>query len=176
MGHINDHCTVEEGALLHWLVPGRHLSNGLRVLMDDQEGDVAEIYVEGHAVDDEEEEDDEDSNFEDEIEDEQEEHDDTEFEGGYEELIDPCEDVLVAHHKNESRKDVEKHIKFVREWYSPSKMDKEKQVVDDQGSQPVASQLNISSVLNDKEILEESSDSEFLSGDDNSSKEDEEVV
>ena len=74
MGHLNDHCTVEEGALLHWLVPRRRLSNGLRVLMDDQaciemannteEGDGAKIYVEGHAVDDEEEEDDEDSNYE----------------------------------------------------------------------------------------------------------------
>ena len=73
-----------------------------------EEGDVAKIYVEGHAVDDEEEEDDEDSNYEDEIEGEQEEHDDSEFEGGYEELIDPGEDVLVAHHKNESREDVEK--------------------------------------------------------------------
>ena len=49
-------------------------------------------------------------------------------------------------------------------------------MVDDQVSQPVASQLNISSVLNDKEFLEESSDSEFLPGDDNSSEEDEEVV
>ena len=78
MGHLKDHCTVEEGALLHWLVPGRQLSNGLRVLMDDQtciemannteEGDVAEIYVEGLVVDDEEEEDDEDNNYEDEIE------------------------------------------------------------------------------------------------------------
>jgi len=136
MGHLKDHCTVEEGALLHWLVPRRQLSNGLRVLMDDQaciemanntkEGDVAEIYVEGHAVDDEEEEDDEDSNFEDEIEGEQEEHDDSEFEGGYEELTDPGEDVLVAHNKHESREDVEKQIKFIREWYSPSKMDKGK--------------------------------------------------
>ena len=118
MGHLKDHCTVEEGALLHWLGPGRQLSNGLRVLMDDQtciemannieEGDVAEIYVEGHVVDDEEEEDDEDSNYEDEIEVEQEEHDDSGFEGGYEERTDPGEDVLVAHHKNESREDVEK--------------------------------------------------------------------
>ena len=33
-----------------------------------EEGDVAEIYVEGHVVDDEEEEDDEDNNYEDEIE------------------------------------------------------------------------------------------------------------
>ena len=23
MGHLNDHWTIEEGALLHWLVPGR---------------------------------------------------------------------------------------------------------------------------------------------------------
>ena len=55
-------------------------------------------------------------------------------------------------------------------------MDKGKQVVDGQGSQPIASQQNISSVLNDKENLEDSSDSEFLPRDDNSSEEDEEVV
>ena len=55
-------------------------------------------------------------------------------------------------------------------------MDKGKQVVDDQGSQPVASQQNISSVFNDKENLKDSSDSEFLPRDDNSSEEDEEVV
>ena len=36
MGHLKDHCTIEEGALLHWLFPGRQLCNGLRVLMDDQ--------------------------------------------------------------------------------------------------------------------------------------------
>ncbi|XP_066320719.1 protein bfr2-like [Miscanthus floridulus] len=149
----------------------------IKMVNNTEEGDVAEIYVEGHAVDDEEEEDDEDNNFEDEIEGEQEEHDDSEFEGGYEELTDPGEDVLVTHNnKNKSREDVEKQIKLVREWYNPSKMDKGKQVVDDQGSQPVDSQQNISSVLNDKENLEDSSDSEFLSGDDNSSEEDEEVV
>ena len=55
-------------------------------------------------------------------------------------------------------------------------MDKGKQVVDDQGSQSIASQQNISSVLNDKQNLEDNSDSEFLPRDDNSSEEDEEVV
>ncbi|CAD6336060.1 unnamed protein product [Miscanthus lutarioriparius] len=155
---------------------GEEVETCIEMANNTEEGDVAEIYVEGHAVDDEEKEDDEDNNFEDEIEGEQEEHDDSEFEGGYEELTDSGEDVLVAHNKHESREDVEKQIKFVREWYNPSKMDKGKQVVDDQGSQPVASQQNISSVLNDKENLEDNSDSGFLPGDDNSSEEDEEVV
>ncbi|XP_066311278.1 uncharacterized protein [Miscanthus floridulus] len=166
---------VEVGGARSGVVIVEQLSQAQRATVQEEE-DVAEIYVEGHAVDDEEEEDDEDNNFEDEIEGKQEEHDDSEFEGGYEELTDLGEDVLVAHNKHESREDVEKQIKFVREWYNPSKMDKGKQVVDDQGSQPVASQQNISSVLNDKDNLEDNSDSEFLPGDDNSSEEDEEVV
>ena len=55
VGHLKDHCTVNEGALLHWLFPGKELVNGLRVLIDDKsciemadsivEGGVAEIYV-----------------------------------------------------------------------------------------------------------------------------------
>ncbi|CAN6275642.1 unnamed protein product [Urochloa humidicola] len=56
MGHLRDHCTVEDGALLHWLFPGKGLGDGLRVLIDDTaclqmseatvEGGVADIYVE----------------------------------------------------------------------------------------------------------------------------------
>ena len=55
VGHLKDHCTINEGALLHWLFPGKELVNGLRVLIDDKsciemadsivEGGVAEIYV-----------------------------------------------------------------------------------------------------------------------------------
>lgn len=29
MGHLKDHCTVEEGTLLHWLLLGKELWNGL---------------------------------------------------------------------------------------------------------------------------------------------------
>jgi len=56
VGHLKDHCTISEGALLHWLFPGKELDSGLRVLLDDnaciqmsdaiEEGVVADIYVE----------------------------------------------------------------------------------------------------------------------------------
>ena len=56
VGHLHDHCEVKEGTLLHWLFPGKDLSTGLRVLVDDKacqcmsdsivEGGVAEVYVE----------------------------------------------------------------------------------------------------------------------------------
>ncbi|KAJ1255368.1 hypothetical protein BS78_K252900 [Paspalum vaginatum] len=57
LGHLKDHCTVEDGTLMHWQMPGRELSNGLRALVDDKacldvnhlidEGCVVDIYVEG---------------------------------------------------------------------------------------------------------------------------------
>lgn len=64
MGHLKDHCRVEEGSLLHWLFPGKQLNNGLRVLVDDKtcqlmsdcitEGGVADVFVEhileGHGA------------------------------------------------------------------------------------------------------------------------------
>ncbi|CAO2183282.1 unnamed protein product [Urochloa humidicola] len=63
MGHLRDHCTVEDGALLHWLFPGKGLGDGLRVLTDDTaclqmseatvEGGVADIYVEAPITVDE---------------------------------------------------------------------------------------------------------------------------
>ena len=56
IGHLKDHCNVSERALLHWLLPGKELDNGLRLLLDDKgclevagtigDGEVAEIYVE----------------------------------------------------------------------------------------------------------------------------------
>ncbi|CAN6322001.1 unnamed protein product [Urochloa humidicola] len=59
-GHLKDHCNVHEGALLHWLYPGKEMVYGLRVLVDDKsciemantivEGGVAEIYVEAPEV------------------------------------------------------------------------------------------------------------------------------
>ena len=57
--------------------------------------------------------------------------------------------------RTKSREEVEKQIKFVKEWYSPSKIDKGKQVQEQ--------------VLDDT-----SSDSDFLPGDDSSSEDDEE--
>jgi len=61
--------------------------------------------------------------------------------------------VLVC--RTKSREEVEKQIKFVKEWYSPSKIDKGKQVQEQ--------------VLDDT-----SSDSDFLPGDDSPSEDDEE--
>lgn len=56
VGHLKDHYNVEEGSLLHWLFPGKDMSSGLRVLLDDgvcqymsqcvTEGGVADVYVE----------------------------------------------------------------------------------------------------------------------------------
>ena len=59
IGHLKDHCKVEEGSMLHWLFPGAESSKGLRALIDDKaclymsdcvtDGGVADIYVE-HGV------------------------------------------------------------------------------------------------------------------------------
>ncbi|XP_039785383.1 uncharacterized protein LOC120651817 [Panicum virgatum] len=59
VGHLKDHCKVEEGSMLHWLFPCAKLSKGLRALIDDKacldmadcitDGGVADIYVE-HGV------------------------------------------------------------------------------------------------------------------------------
>ena len=35
-GHLKDHNTVLDGTLLHWLIPGRELHDGLRALVDDK--------------------------------------------------------------------------------------------------------------------------------------------
>ena len=35
-GHLQDHCEITEDSLLHWLFPGKELSNGLKVLTDDK--------------------------------------------------------------------------------------------------------------------------------------------
>jgi len=29
LGHLKDHCNVEDGTLMHWLVPRKELTNGL---------------------------------------------------------------------------------------------------------------------------------------------------
>lgn len=60
MGHLRDHCAVAEGALLHWLFPGKEPGNGLRVLLDDKAcqdmsgcivgGGVADIFLEDVPV------------------------------------------------------------------------------------------------------------------------------
>ncbi|CAN6209239.1 unnamed protein product [Urochloa humidicola] len=84
VGHLKDHCVVVDGTLLHWLLPGKDLTTGLRAIVDDntclemanrtEEGCVADIYVEAPAVqgmsDDEgaaSEDDDEDIDYEDEF-------------------------------------------------------------------------------------------------------------
>jgi alpha-galactosidase len=36
VGHLRDHCEVKESSLLHWLFPGKDLTTGLRVSVDDK--------------------------------------------------------------------------------------------------------------------------------------------
>jgi alpha-galactosidase len=60
IGHLRDHLAVDDATLLHWVFPGKTMSDGLRVLMDDNaclqmsdatvEGGVADIYVEQTTV------------------------------------------------------------------------------------------------------------------------------
>ena len=60
-GHLKDHYNCSDPVTLHWLFPGKMLSNGLRVLMDDKacmdmcqaitHGGAADIFVERVVVD-----------------------------------------------------------------------------------------------------------------------------
>jgi alpha-galactosidase len=60
IGHLRDHLAVDDATMLHWLFPWKTMSDGLRVLMDDNawlqmsdatvEGGVADIYVEQTTV------------------------------------------------------------------------------------------------------------------------------
>lgn len=146
-GHLKDHCHVQEGALLHWKFPGKGLVNGLRVLVDDKSClEMADNIVEG----------------------------------GVAEIYveDPgVIDITDEHHEQvsektpskvsvitESRDKIEKQIQFLKEFYSPSK-------VGQSSSQPskVCQQLTV-------EEFNESSDSEYLPGDECPSEEDEETT
>ena len=61
-GHLKDHCDVTDGMMMHWLMPGKELSNGLRALVDDNacmdvsnatdDGCVADIYVDASSTQD----------------------------------------------------------------------------------------------------------------------------
>ena len=138
--------------------------NGLRALVDDKsciemencivEGGVADIYIEDPTV--VEPSDDGEaaanvSDFENEM--EAEEDPTVEIEDDEMEAHDLQSQVLVC--RTKSREEVEKQIKFVKEWYSPSKIDKGKQV--------------------QEQVLDDTiSDSDFLPGDDSPSEDDEE--
>uniref|UniRef100_A0A0E0A766 PB1-like domain-containing protein n=1 Tax=Oryza glumipatula TaxID=40148 RepID=A0A0E0A766_9ORYZ len=60
IGFLGDHMPVSGLLHLHWLCPGKQLSNGLRFLLDDNackemadhisNGQVADIYVEGVTI------------------------------------------------------------------------------------------------------------------------------
>jgi alpha-galactosidase len=147
IGHLKDHCSVEEGTLLHWLFPGKDLKTGLRVLVDDKacldmsdaivEGGVAEIYVEMTVRESEAEE-------------------ATNIEDGLEAMDDVDSHQIVI---EESREQVQKQVKKVIEFYrSPSK--KGKEVVSEK--EQVQHEENNSS-----------SDSDYLPGDVCSSEDDE---
>ncbi|CAN6197222.1 unnamed protein product [Urochloa humidicola] len=129
VGHLKDHCMVVDGTLLHWLLPGKDLTTGLRAIADDntcleianrtEEGCVADIYVEAPAVqgmsDDEgvaSDDGDEDSDYEDEFAaemEDQEVQDEVDVAIGQE---------LIA---REPREKVEKQIELLKAFYSPNK-------------------------------------------------------
>src|SRR6266542_3289094 len=134
VGHLKDHCTVGEATLMHWLIPGNELTNGLRAVVDDKacmdinnqtdEGCVADIYVEGsftNGISEDEGSDDEESDYENGIEEGSEE--------GSEELeeeADYVEDVDLGSGggqvvMSESRDKVQKQVEAVKQFYSPSK-------------------------------------------------------
>ncbi|CAN6167321.1 unnamed protein product, partial [Urochloa humidicola] len=157
-GHLRDHCNVEDGALLHWLFPGKQLINGLRVLVDDKscvemaetivEGGVAEIYVEAPEIEA------------------------VDIQEGENQRTPSKYSVIV-----ESRDQVEKQIAFVKEWYSPTKVLKQKAVAE-ASSQPSVAQVteeNQTEAQPDEDV-NDSSDSDYLVGDEASSGEDDEAT
>jgi alpha-galactosidase len=118
-GHLKDHCcNVEDGALLHWLYPGKDLINGLRVLVDDtsciqmadtiMKGEVAEIYVEA-----------------------------PQHEAGDDLGHESASKVTALTEMNEDR---ERDNQFVRAWHSPSKVVKQTAVLE-ASSQPSVDKL-----------------------------------
>jgi len=130
IGHLKDHCAVEEGTLLHWLFPGRELKSGLRALVDDKvciemagvtsEGEVAEIYVESPTfLQESDNGSGRTSNYEDELGDmDVADEEDTEAE-------EPRRQIVVR--KSCSREEIQKQLLALEVFYtSPSKKGKEK--------------------------------------------------
>ena len=179
IGHLKDHCNVSERALLHWLLPGKELNNGLRLLLDDKgclevagtigDGEVAEIYVE-EPIALEESECDEGSEYEEE-EGTSDEDDSLNEQEVQEELDDEGpeieEDTQPVHAANEflgaaivpsgNRAGIQQPIQLDEGWKN-SRKDKGKQVV-----------------VHDPKSGD-SSDSDYLPGDECSSEDDDEVV
>ncbi|XP_004953070.1 uncharacterized protein LOC101779108 [Setaria italica] len=189
VGHLRDHCTVEDGALVHWLFPGKELYDGLRVLTDDKtclqmadaimEGEVAEIYVEvAAATDGSNDEGGQGSGFENEqamvdvdSADEEGGHGDVEGDDQGDSDDDDVagEDaVILISAKPDSREVAERQIKKLKEFHrSPSKKGKDAQVKKDKGKQEEEKQ---------DEDEHSSSDSDYMRGDDSSSEADNEGV
>ncbi|CAO2166140.1 unnamed protein product [Urochloa humidicola] len=149
-GQLKDHCLVQEGTLLHWRFPGKELDDGLRVLVDDKSClDMADCIVEGGVAE-----------------------------------IYVEEPSVIDIVETESRNIVEKQIKFVREWYNPTKVGQSssqpsKVCEAAQCSQPskvVDLAVADHDCLGGDEEMDDSSDSDYLAGDDCSSEEDEETT
>ncbi|KAJ1283925.1 hypothetical protein BS78_03G164600 [Paspalum vaginatum] len=172
VGHLQDHCAVQEGTLLHWLFPGKDLNNGLRVLVDDatclemsnciSEGGVVEIYVEDPAVvqSSDGDQDEDGSEYEEE---EINASGDSPSENAPQ--IDEGAKSPIRIGTVETREEIQKQIDFVKSWYSPTKSSgggKGKKVL-------------VSSHYDDVDAYSSDSDSDFLPGDECSSGDDEEV-
>ena len=166
IGHLKDHCAVEEGTLLHWLFPGRELKSGLRALVDDKvciemagvtsEGEVAEIYVESPTfLQESDNGSGRTSNYEDELGDmDVADEEDTEAE-------EPRRQIVVR--KSCSREEIQKQLLALEVFYtSPSKKGKEKKE-DVRGKKKAA-------------CPDSSTDSDYLPGDTCSSEDDEEAA
>jgi hypothetical protein len=188
VGHLRDHCTVEDGALVHWLFPGKELDDGLRVLTDDKtclqmadaivKGGVAEIYVEVAAATDGSNEGGQGNGFDDEqamvdvdSADVEGRHGDVEGDDqgdSYDDDIAGEDAVTLVSAKLDSREVVGGQVKKLKEFHrSPSKKGKGAQVKKDKGKQE-----------KEKQDGDEhsSSDSDYMCGDDSSSEADDEGV
>lgn len=190
VGHLKDHCSVEDGTLLHWLCPGKDLSNGLRALVDDQacmdmskfteEGCVAEVYVEQPIALDQSNDEEgkgvnsEDSDYEAELDlEHNSECEDEEMVDGGDEL--EADDLDLGSGKLRAISDkVQKEIQFVREFYSPIK-GKGKAVMARGNIDPSKERGKAVVVEGENDTDESSSDSEYLPGDIDSSEQDEEA-
>lgn len=181
VGHLKDHCSVEEGALLHWLFPGKDLKNGLRVLVDDKaclemsdatdDLGVAEIYVEAPGLDGDDHK--ECSDFEDELEAMDEDEEEDEMAEEDDEMAEE-EDTQVQPCRSESREDIDRQIQKLELFYrSPSKKGNEV-VVDKQQTRKVVKFQQQSG----KAYMENntSSDSDYMLGDSWSSEDDDEAA
>jgi alpha-galactosidase len=134
VGHLRDHREVKEGSLLHWLFPRKELENGLRALVDDKacqcmcdcidDAGVADVFVEDvptqRECDDEDMQEANVSDFEDEL---------IDMDAGRAASKDveevPANSHVMKSIRSESREEVERQIRHLKEFYSsPSKKGK----------------------------------------------------